>query len=197
MSSVFLSWHPAVPAAFRSPPNIPSACTVGTTIVAGVPTPINGGCRISSLRYAWTGEIQLPTRYATIIAKYYNGSDLRWYFEGQLFGPFNDTTGLTTSVGGPLGSVPAASIDGSTTTAFGFRGGVPLIAKSLPPRPQGRFVNVGLPLSRWANANPAGRNAGWVLNFHYGYDQVSALGHRRLGGGRGKGGLLGGPIRDE
>ncbi len=185
----------AVPAAFRSPPNIPSACTVGTTIVAGVPTPINGGCRISSLRYAWTGEIQLPTRYATIIAKYYNGSDLRWYFEGQLFGPFNDTTGLTTSVGGPLGSVPAASIDGSTTTAFGFRGGVPVIAKSLPPRSQGGFVNVGLPLSRWANANPAGRNAGWVLNFHYGYDQVSARDVRRLGGGREKGDLFAGTIQ--
>jgi hypothetical protein len=146
------------------------------------------GARISSLRYAWTGEIQLPTRYATIIAKYYNGSDLRWYFEGQILGPFNDTTGLT-------GTATAQSIDGSTTTVFGLRGGVPVIANSLPPRSQGGFVNVGLPLSRWANANPAGRNAGWVLNLHYGCDQVLARDVRREGGGREKGDLFAGTLQ--
>lgn len=178
-----------VPAAFRTPPNIPSACTVGTTIVAGVATRTNGGCRISSLRYAWTGEIQLPTRFATLIAKYYHGSDLRWYFAGQIFNPFNDTAGLTTTAGGAPGSVPAPSIDGSTTTAFGFRGTVPVIANSLPARAQGGFVEVGLPLSRWAHANPTGRNAGWVVNLHYGYDAVFARDVRREGGGRMKGDL--------
>src|SRR5713226_7744143 len=146
------------------------------------------GARISSLRYAWTGEIQLPTRYATIIAKYYNGSDLRWYFAGQLFGPFNDTTGLT-------GTATAPSIDGATTTVFGLRAGVPVIAKSLPPRSKGGFANIGLPLSRWAHADPAGRNAGWVLNLHYGYDQVLARDVRRLGGGRWKGDVFAGTLQ--
>jgi hypothetical protein len=167
------------------------ASAVPAAFTAAFPT----GARISSTRYAWTGEIQLPTRYATVIAKYYNGSDLRWYFEGQIFGPFNDTTGLTTSVGGPLGFVTAPSIDGSTTTAFGFRAGVPVIARSLAPRSQGGFVNIGLPLSRWAHADPAGRNAGWVLGLHYGYDQVLARDVRRLGGGREKGDVAAGTLQ--
>ncbi|HYL11100.1 MAG TPA: hypothetical protein VEU31_10210 [Candidatus Acidoferrales bacterium] len=146
------------------------------------------GARISSTRYAWTGEIQLPTRYATLVAKFYSGSDLRYYFEGQVYGPFNDTTGLT-------GTATALSIDGATTTVFGLRGGVPVIANSLPPRARGGFANIGLPLSRWAHANPAGRNAGWVLNLHYGYDQVLARDVRREGGGRMKGDLFAGTIQ--
>src|SRR5712692_4277654 len=146
------------------------------------------GARISSLRYAWTGEIQLPTRYMTLVAKYYSGSDLRWYFEGQIYGPFNDTTGLT-------GTATAPSVDGSTTTVFGFRGVVPVIANSLPPRARGGFANIGLPLSRWAHADPAGRNAGWVLNLHYGYDQVLARDVRREGGGRWKGDVFAGTLQ--
>lgn len=146
------------------------------------------GARISSLRYAWTGEIQLPTRYVTLVAKYYSGSDLRWYFEGQVYGPFNDTTGLT-------GTATAPSVDGATTTVFGLRAGVPVIANSLPPRSRGGFANIGLPLSRWAHADPAGRNAGWVLNLHYGYDQVLARDVRREGGGRMKGDVFAGTLQ--
>jgi len=130
----------------------------------------------------------LPTRFATIIAKYYNGNDLRYYFGGQIFGPFNDTLGLT-------GTATAQSLDGSTTVAFGLRGGVPVIANSLPPRAQGGFVNVGIPLSRLANADPSGRNAGWAFYAHYGYDQVLARDVRRLGGGREKGDLMAGTLQ--
>jgi len=140
------------------------------------------GARTSSTRAAWTAEAQLPTRWFTLVAKYYNGSDLRYYFAGQLYGPFNDTTGLT-------GTATAQSIDGATTVVFGNRAGVPVLANSLPPRSQGGFVNLGLPLSRWANADPNGRNAGWVWYWHYGYDQVLARDVRRLGGGRMKGDL--------
>jgi hypothetical protein len=53
---------------------------------------------------------------------------------------------------------------------------------------------VGLPLSRWANADPQGRNAGWQLYLHYGYDQVLARDSRRLGGGRMKGSLAAGTL---
>jgi len=56
-------------------------------------------------------------------------------------------------------------------------------------------VNLGLPLSRWAHADPAGRNAGWVAYLHYGYDQVLARDVRRLGGGREKGDLFSGQIQ--
>lgn len=160
------------------------ASAVPAAFIAAFPS----GARISSTRYAWTGEIQLPTRYVTLVAKYYSGSDLRWYFEGQIFGPFNDTTGLT-------GVATAPSVDGATTAAFGLRAGVPVIANSLPPRSRGGFANIGLPLSRWAHANPAGRNAGWVLNLHYGYDQVLARDVRREGGGRWKGDIFAGTLQ--
>jgi hypothetical protein len=146
------------------------------------------GAQVSSTRNAWTGEIQLPTRWFTLIGKYYNGTDLRFYFAGQIYGPFNDTTGLT-------GTATAQSVDGSSTLVFGNRAGVPVVANSLPARAQGGFVNLGLPLSRWANANPAGRNAGWVVYFNYGYDAVFARDVRRLGGGRIKGDLGAGTLQ--
>ncbi|HEY2497660.1 MAG TPA: hypothetical protein VGK24_11360 [Candidatus Angelobacter sp.] len=160
------------------------AAAVPAAFKAAFPT----GAQIGSTRLAWTGEIQLPTRFVTIIAKYYNGNDLRYYFGGQIFGPFNDTTGLT-------GITGAQSIDGSTAVAFGLRNGVPVIANSLPPRAQGGFVNIGIPLSRLANADPNGRNAGWAFYLHYGYDQVLARDVRREGGGREKGDLGAGTLQ--
>ena len=39
-------------------------------------------------------------------------------------------------------------------------------------RAYGGFVEIGLPLSRWFNANPKGFNAGWQLYFHAGKDQL-------------------------
>ena len=141
------------------------------------------GARIHSDRYGWTTEVQLPTRLATLTAKYYNGKDLRFYFGGLLLSEFNNTIGLTSTA-------TTTSIDGSSTLAFGLRNGVPVVANQLGPRSQGGFVNVGLPLSRWANADPNGRNNGWVMYLHYGYDQVLARDVRRLGGGRQKADLF-------
>lgn len=146
------------------------------------------GVQVDSTRNAWTGEVQLPTRFFTLITKYYRGTDLRYFFGGQLFSEFNDTTGLT-------GTATAQSIDGSSTVVFGIRGGVPVVANQFPPRAQGGFVNLGLPLSRWANADPTGRNAGWVMYLHYGYDAVLARDVRRLGGGRMKGDLAAGTLQ--
>jgi len=146
------------------------------------------GARISSNRYAWTAEAQLPTRWFTLVGKYYNGTDLRFYFSGQIFAEFNDTTGLT-------GTATAQSVDGASTVVFGNRAGLPVIANQFPARAQGGFVNLGLPLSRLAHADPNGRNAGWVVYFHYGYDQVLARDVRRLGGGRMKGDLGAGTLQ--
>ncbi|MGB9119628.1 MAG: hypothetical protein WCE73_03320 [Candidatus Angelobacter sp.] len=162
------------------------AAAVPAAFKAAFPT----GAQIGSTRMAWTGEIQLPTRFVTVIAKYYNGNDLRYYFGGQIFGPFNDTGGFA-----PGSTATAPSLDGSTTAVFGLRGGVPVIANSLPPRAQGGFVNLGFPLSRIFNADPAGRNAGWAFYAHYGYDQVLARDVRREGGGREKGDLMAGTLQ--
>ena len=168
---------------------VPQSGVPTTLTIAGVTsnttiftTAFPQGVSINSKRNAWTGEIQLPTRFATLVAKYYNGSDLRFYFGGQIYPEFNDTVGITDQSAG-------TSVDGSgPAPVFGCRGGVGptctggtiVVANQLPPRSQGGFVNLGLPLSRWANANPAGRNAGWVLYLHYGYDQVLARDVRRL-----------------
>lgn len=160
------------------------AATVPAAFKAAFPK----GAQVSSTRLAWSGEIQLPTRFFTLVGKYYNGNDLRYYFAGQIFGPFNDTTGLT-------GIATAQSLDGSSTLAFGLRNGVPLVANSLPPRSQGGFLNLGIPISRLAHANPAGRNAGWVFYAHYGYDQVTARDVRREGGGREKGDVAAGTLQ--
>lgn len=166
------------------------AVVLANQVPAAFQAAFPAGARISSKRDAWTGEIQLPTRWFTLVGKYYNGSDLRWFFEGQIFAEFNDTTGL-------INTATAQSQDGASTLVFGCRGGVGaactggtlVVANQRPARAQGGFLNLGLPLSRWANANPAGRNAGWAMYLHYGYDQVLARDVRRLGGGREKGDL--------
>ncbi len=138
------------------------------------------GAQVESSRYGYTGEIQLPTRYATLIAKYYNGEDLRFYFVGQLFSNYNDTFGLT-------GTANGTSIDGSSTVVFGFdASGKPKVAPQRPVRTQGGFVNLGFPLSRIFGADPGGRNNGWSLYLHYGIDFAKArdLRHFSPGGNR-------------
>jgi len=67
--------------------------------------------------------------------------------------------------GGPLAAAGAAAL--GTNAA-----GQVVVAPQQPIRGFGGFVNVGLPLSRWFNANPKGHNAGWQLYLHAGKDQV-------------------------
>ena len=52
--------------------------------------------------------------------------------------------------------------------------GQAVAAPQLPVRGYGGFVQVGLPLSRWFNADPKGRNAGWQAYFEYGIDAANA-----------------------
>lgn len=141
-------------------------------------TTFPNGVDLSSDRYGWTGEVQLPTRWFTLLAKYWNGADLRFFFVGQLYSFYNDI-GVFQS-GAP---VTGASADGSATAWFGYCGPAstdPCVAPQRPMRAQGGFLDLGLPLSRLAHADPAGRNAGWTLNFHYAYDQALARDVRKL-----------------
>jgi hypothetical protein len=166
---------------------------VPAAFVADFPNGVN----ISSSRNALSGEIQLPTRWLTVIAKYYNGTDLRYYFGGQIFSEFSRTAGLTGIAGG-------TTADGSGPTPFfgcigggappACAGGTAVVAPQIPPRSQGGFINIGLPLSRWANADPNGRNAGWTLYAHYGLDQVLTKDVIAEGGGRDKGRLVAGTL---
>lgn len=131
------------------------------------------GAEVESQRYGYTAEFQLPTRWFTLIGKYYRGADLRAYFGGQLFSTYNDTNGLT-------GVTTATSIDGSSTVAFGFRNGQAVIADQNPVRGQGGFINIGFPLSRLFGVDPKSRMAGFTAYLHYGYDQATASDVRRI-----------------
>jgi hypothetical protein len=145
---------------------------------AGVPAAFKaafpGGAEVSSNSNGYSAEIQLPTHFVTIVSKYYSGSDLRFFFAGQLLSNFNDTAGLT-------GTAAAASIDGASTVVFGLLNGSSVVAPQRPVRGQGGFIQLGFPLSRIFNADPKGRNAGWTAYLYYGDDQAMARDARRFG----------------
>jgi hypothetical protein len=144
------------------------AIVLASAVPAAFQSAFPDGATVSSERWGGTVEAQLPTRWFTLIAKAYRGADLRYFFAGELYSNFNDLGGLTSVT-------TASSVDGSSTVAFGKNeAGMLVVAPQRPVRADGGFVNLGLPLSRWFNANPAGRNAGWQLYFHYGLDQVEA-----------------------
>jgi hypothetical protein len=134
------------------------------------------GASGSSQTYGWDFEWQLPTRYATLVGKFYSGAGLRYFFVNQLYSYYNDTTGLTN-----LASIP--SVDGSSSIVFGTdAAGRQVVAPERAIRTAGEFAQLGLPLSRIFKANPAGRNAGWTMFALYGTDQASGSDLLRLGG---------------
>jgi len=179
-------------------------------LASGVPAAFKAafpnGANGTSVTNGWTGEFQLPTRYMTLIGKYYSGSDLRFFFEGQIFSNFNDTNGLFQAAPGgclPVSSTnPASSgtsVDGGSTVLFAFSDPACTTAKVAPQQPvrsQGGFVNLGLPLSRIFGADPQGRNMGWSMYFHYGEDFAKNRDVLRLGaaGTRHKGALYAGTL---
>ena len=115
---------------------------------------------------------QVPTRWFTLTATAYRGGDLRFYFGGQINGYVTDAGGLTGVVG------PFTAADGGPLAASGGAelgtnaAGQVVVAPQRPVRSFGGFVQLGLPLSRWFNADPKGHNAGWQLHFTFGKDQV-------------------------
>jgi hypothetical protein len=147
------------------------AIVLGSTIAAYAPqyeAAFPTGAEVSSKRWGGTAEVQLPTRWFTLIGKVYRGGDLRYFFAGELFSNFNDELGLTALKGVP-------SVDGASTVLIGTNAaGIAAVAPQRPVRTDGGFANLGLPLSKWFNANPAGRNAGWQAYLHWGVDQVDS-----------------------
>jgi hypothetical protein len=139
----------------------------------------------------WGGQIvaQIPTRWFTLVATAYKGGDLRFLLGGQLNTFATDVSGLTgiqgpvpTLDGGPLAAAGGAVLGCSgafTSTGPAVNGITPgscagsvVVAPQRPIRSFGGFVQLGLPLSRWFNADPHGHNAGWQLHFTLGKDQV-------------------------
>lgn len=146
------------------------------------------GAEVESDRYGYTGEFQLPTRWFTLIGKFYSGADLRAYFGGQLFSTYNDTFGLTNQI-------TATSLDGSSTVVFGTLNGQAVVASQNAVRGYGGFINLGIPLSRIFDADPKGRMAGWTAYLHYGLDGAFARDARRLGAVRGRSDVVFGSLQ--
>jgi hypothetical protein len=128
------------------------------------------GARVGSDRYGFSLEAQLPSRFVTVSAKFFDGADLRFYNSTALISNFND----------------AQSIDGASTVVFGLLNGVPVVAPQQAVRGHGGFLELGFPLSRIFGADPKGRNAGWTANVHYGYDSPYSKDARRFSPIRGK-----------
>jgi hypothetical protein len=149
------------------------AIVTAASIPGAFQTAFPSGAEVESSSHGVSAEIQLPTHFVTVISKYYNGSDLRFFFAGQLLSNFSDTAGLTSVTS-------ATSIDGSPVF-FGRRNGVPTVAPQRPVRAQGGFLQLGFPLSRIFGADPKGRGAGWTAYLYYGYDQAEARDARRFG----------------
>jgi hypothetical protein len=151
------------------------AIVTAASVPVAFRTAFPSGAQVGSSSNGYSAEIQLPTRFVTLVGKYYNGSDLRFFFAGQFLSNFNDTAGLTSTA-------TATSIDGASSVVFGLLNGVAVVAPQRPVRAQGGFVQLGFPLSRIFDADPKGRNAGWTAYLYYGDDQAAARDARRFGG---------------
>jgi len=85
---------------------------------------------------------------------------------------FTDVSGLTNVVG-PFSTAMADPLAAQGGTVLGTNSaGAVVVAPQKPVQAFGGFIQLGLPLSRWFNANPQGHNAGWQLHFTIGKDQV-------------------------
>ena len=165
-----------------------TAIVTAANVPAAFRAAFPNGAEVGSSSNGYSAEFQLPTHFITVVGKYYGGSDLRFFFAGQLLSTFNDTAGLTSTA-------TATSIDGASTVVFGLRDGVPTIAPQRPVRAQGGFIQIGFPLSRIFDADPKGRNAGWSTYLYYGFDEATARDARRFSPVRGRSDLFSGNVQ--
>jgi len=140
-------------------------CTGGTNFYqAAFPR----GVDVTSPGYGNQLAISIPTRWFTVVSSAYFGADLRFFFAGETLSNYNQAGGLTTLANG-------FSVDRTSTVVFGTNSaGHAVVAPELPTRGYGGFFQVGLPVSRWFNADPKGRNAGWQAYLEYGLDAAVA-----------------------
>ncbi len=140
------------------------------------------GTQVSNSQNIWTAEVQLPTPWVTYVAKYYRGTDMRFFFGGQLNDVYNNINAF-----GEAGVVGTGISESGRSITFGCVGGVPdpilpettdcngaAVQSAIlqPVAGSGGFGELSFPLSRIFNANPEGRNSGWVLHLGYGTDRA-------------------------
>ena len=153
-------------------PNSSYIGSEGCEITASYCAAFPNGFKASSTIWGGQVAVQLPTRWFTLVASAYKGADLRFFFAGQVNSYATDTSGLT-NIQGPFDTLDGGPLAAAGGAVLGTNAaGNVVVAPQRPIRTFGGFVNLGLPLSRWFNADPKGRNAGWQLYLHAGKDQV-------------------------
>jgi hypothetical protein len=151
-----------------------------TVLASNVPTDYKSafprGVDANSNGYGNQVAVSMPTRWLTVVASGYIGADMRFFFGNQLLSNYNYTGGLTKTANG-------LSVDNSSTVVFGLDGaGNRVIAPQRPVRAYGGFIQAGFPISRWFNAEPKGRNAGWQAYYTYGVDAANAADFKKAKG---------------
>ncbi|MGA3054740.1 MAG: hypothetical protein ABSD63_11075 [Candidatus Korobacteraceae bacterium] len=162
-----------------------------TVLASGIPaaykTAFPVGVDNTSHGYGNQIAVSLPTRWLTFVTSAYMGADLRFFFGGETLSNYNQTGGLT-------GLADGLSVDRSSTVFFGTNAaGQAVVAPQKSVRGYGGFAQLGLPISRWFNADPKGRNAGWQATVQYGIDAANANDFRYA---KDIGAAGGGPIKD-
>jgi hypothetical protein len=154
-------------------PNSSYIGAAGCKITASYCAAFPNGFTASSSQYGEQIAVQLPTRWFTLVASLYQGADLRFFFGGQVNSYATDTSGLT-NIQGPFSTLDGGPLAAAGAAVLGTNAaGQVVVAPQRPIRSFGGFINLGLPLSRWFNANPKGHNAGWQLFLNTGKDQVN------------------------
>ena len=140
------------------------------------------GAQVGNPQNIYTGEIQLPTPWVTLVAKFYRGNDMRFFFAGQLNDVYNNLGALADP-----GDANGISESGRAIL-FGCAGGVKdkvlvntsdcpgtpvLPAKLQPVGGSGGFAELSFPLSRIVHADPEGANSGWILHLQWGTDRAN------------------------
>ncbi len=144
------------------------ATVLGSAVPAAYKADFPTGVDVTTPGYGNQVAVSLPTRWVTVVASGYMGADMRFFFGDQLNSVYTYSGGLT-------GLATGTSVDGASTITFGTNAnGAGVVAPQKPVRDYGGFVQVGMPLSRWFNADPKGRNAGWQAYLEYGIDASNA-----------------------
>ena len=144
------------------------ATVLASAVPAAYAADFPKGVDASSPGYGNQVAVSLPTRWATLVASGYMGADLRFFFGGETLSYYNQPAGLT-------GTAEGFSVDRSAAVIFGTNAnGQAVVAPQKAVRGYGGFIQAGLPVSRWFNADPRGRNAGWQVYLEYGLDAANA-----------------------
>ena len=140
------------------------ATVLGSAVPAAYKSAFPTGVDVTTPGYGNQIAVSLPTRWLTLVASGYMGGDLRFFFADQLNSVYTYSGGLTALA-------TATSVDAASTITFGKNAeGQAVVAPQKPVRGYGGFIQAGFPISRWLNADPKGRNAGWQAYFEYGVD---------------------------